>query len=676
MTWENPSVPTPGENKFRALLEAAPDAVLIVDANGTIVLVNGQTEKMFGYSREELLGKPVEMLVPQRHRHTHSAHRGNYNASPRVRMMGSGMELLGLRRDGSEFPVEISLSPAESEDGFQVFSTIRDVTDRKRLEEDLRRAKKELEQRVETRTSELARANLALEEETEQRKRSQADTERLALIVESSEDAIIGKTLEGQIVSWNRAAERLYGYTASEAIGRHISILAPANRKDEISEILEKLKREENVRHFETVRVTKDGRPLDVSLSIFPVRDAAGVPVAAATIARDITQRKQMENQLRQAHKMEAIGRLAGGIAHDFNNLLGVILGDSELLLINKRLDPQARSRIEEIKLSGENAASLTRQLLAFSRQQMFETRVLDLNTALNGFESMLRRLLGAEFELTFSLTPDLGKIRADASQLLQVVLNLVVNARDAMKRGGRIRIETANVVLDDSYADMHPGTLPGPHVMLSVSDNGPGMDSETLSHIFEPFFSTKKGAEASGLGLATVYGIVQQSNGSIWVYSEPGQGTIFKIYLRTVEDTPGSTQREEFVEEFPRGTETVLLVEDSQLLRRITKEFLSQIGYTVIVAENGAEALAIAAKYGKKIDLLFTDLAMPGMNGQDLADKMLAERRGLKVLFTSGYAGSFSLELASAKGHAAFIEKPASWRDLATKVRALLDQS
>ena len=666
---------TQGDNKFRALLEAAPDAVLIVDAGGTIVLVNQQTEKMFGYSRGELLGKPVEMLVPPQHRPAHSVHRGNYNASPRVRMMGSGMELFGLRKDGSEFPVEISLSPAESAEGFQVFSVIRDVTGRKRLEEELRRAKEALEQRVETRTNELMIANMALEVETEHRKRSQADLERLASIVESSEDAIIGKSLEGRILSWNPAAERMYGYTAAEAIGRHISMLAPADRNEEISEILEKLRRDESVRHFETTRVTKDGRTLDVSLSIFPIRNAAGKPIAAATIARDISERRRMENQLRQTHKMEAIGRLAGGIAHDFNNLLGVILGDTELMLINRKLDAETHTRLQEVKEAGENAASLTRQLLAFSRQQLFETRVLDLNSALTGFESMLRRLLGAEFELTFSLAPDLGKIRADASQLLQVVLNLVVNARDAMKRGGRIRIETANAKLDESYASLHPGSFAGPHVMLSVSDNGPGMDGETLSHIFEPFFSTKKGAEASGLGLATVYGIVRQSNGSIWVYSEPGQGSIFKIYLPTVEERISATQRTEVAEEFPRGTETVLLVEDSKLLRRITKEFLSQIGYTVIVAENGSEALDIAAKYDKKIDLLFTDLAMPGMNGHDLADKMLADRRDIKVLFTSGYAGSFSLELASAKGHAAFIEKPASWRDLATKVRTLLDQ-
>ena len=354
-------MPAQGDNKFRALLEAAPDAVLIVDANGAIVLVNGQTEKVFGYSREELLGKPVEMLVPQRHRDIHSAHRDNYNASPRVRMMGSGMELLGLRKDGREFPVEISLSPAQSEGGFQVFSVIRDVTDRKRLEEELRQAKKELEKRVETRTNELMIANMALEVETEHHKRSQVDLERLALIVESSEDAIIGKTLEGQIVSWNRAAERLYGYTAAEAIGQHISILAPADRRDEISEILEKLRRDESVRHFETVRLAKSGHAVDVSLSIFPIRDAAGRPIAAATIARDISARKQMENQLRQTHKMEAIGRLAGGIAHDFNNLLGVILGDTELMLINRKLEAETRTRLQEIKQAGENAASLTR---------------------------------------------------------------------------------------------------------------------------------------------------------------------------------------------------------------------------------------------------------------------------------------------------------------------------
>ena len=479
--------------------------------------------------------------------------------------------------------------------------------------------------------------------------------------------------------SWNAAAERLYGYTASEAIGRPVTMLASPERPGEMENILERIRQGQRIRRIETIRAGKDGRRVEISLSVFPVLDAAGKPTSVATIARDISGRKRLEQQLRQSHKMEAIGRLAGGIAHDFNNLLGVMLGDCELLL-NDSVSAAQRKRIEEIKEAGERAASLTRQLLAFSRQQMLDTQILDLNSTLAGFESMLRRLAGEQITLQMVLAPEVGPVRADPSQLLQVILNLVVNSRDAMPKGGRIRIETASTTLDESYVGAHPGMGAGRHVMISVADNGPGMDAETLSHVFEPFFTTKKEGQGTGMGLATSYGIIQQLQGSIWAYSEPGHGTLFKIFLPMVEaetipaEPLAKPAAAESADELPRGNETVLLVEDSGLLRRVTREFLERTGYTVIAAGDGLEALATEASHPGKIDLLLTDLSMPGMNGQELAEKLLARRPSLKVLYTSGYAGSILRDRNSAEMATAFLEKPFTWQSLAHKVRSVLD--
>jgi PAS domain S-box-containing protein len=798
-----PGPPTPEDNRFQALLEAAPDAVVIVDGEGKISLVNGQTEKLFGYSRAEMLGQPVEMLVPQRLRGEHASQRQAFASNPHPRPMGSGLELYGVRKDGSTIPLEISLSPVQTAGGFEVFSTIRDITATRRLEDELLRAKKELETRIDERTVELARTIRALESEvadrraaqeelarerdraksyldiaevvllaldrsgriqlinkkglsllgyrekellgrnwfetcmpersrsdarrlfqvlldgelaesvvhpvlsrngeerlvawhntvvrdrignilgtlssgediTEQR-RSEEAIRRLAAIVESSDDSIVGETLDGAILSWNKGAERIYGYKESEVLGRPVSLLAPPEKPTEMAEILERIKRGEHIRHFETSRIAKDGQRVEISLSVFPVVDREGKTIAAANIARDITERRRMEEQLRQSHKMEAIGRLAGGVAHDFNNMLGVILGDSELLLSEKGIRAEQRAAVESIREAADRAATLTRQLLVFSRQQVLEPQVLDLNTVLNGVQNMLSKLAGPEIVVNLIEAPDLAAVRADPGQIMQVILNLVVNARDAMPAGGRLRIETANVMLDKSYAEAHAGTRSGPHVMLSVADNGPGMDPEILSHIFEPFFTTKQG-KGTGMGLATAYGIIQQSGGSIWAYSEPGHGSLFKIFLPAVESLAAAetVTKVEEKEELPCGSETVLVVEDSRLLRRVTSEFLTRLGYTVLVAEDAEQALATAARHNGEIHLLLTDLAMPGMNGQQLAENLLAERPSLKVIYTSGYAGSVLQDRNLPGGEDTFLEKPFTWQNLATKVRRLLDR-
>lgn len=497
----------------------------------------------------------------------------------------------------------------------------------------------------------------------------------LSAIFDLSGDAILTETSNGIILGWNNGARKMFGYTAAEIIGQPAAMLIPPDRSRELARLRAKLLRGERVRPLETVRVAKDGRRVQVTLSMAPIRDRRGRFVVAATIAREASGNERVEEQLRQAHKMEAIGRLAGGIAHDFNTLLGVILGGSEVLLADTKLDASQRTALEEIREASERAASLTRQLLAFSRQQVLEKQALDLNSTLRGFESLLRRTVGPEVDLVFRLAPNLGAVRADPTQLLQVVMNLMTNARDAMSRRGRIRIETARVSLNDSFARRHPGVRPGPHVLLSVADSGSGMNRETQAHLFEPFFTTKQKGKGVGLGLATVYGIVRQSNGAVRCRSELGRGTAFEIYLPQVEPIAERNSSPKLAGVIPRGSETVLVVEDSELLRRISTEFLERLGYTVLTAESGPGALAVARRYRKPIHLLLTDVAMPGMNGQELAQHLTAERPATRVLYASGYASAVAPELYPDDARIDFIEKPYSWQNLASRVRVLLDK-
>src|SRR5271166_520533 len=553
-------------DEFRALLEAAPDAMVIANEHGQISLVNAQTEKLFGYDREELLGQPVEMLIPARYRGGHMHHRKAYSDSPRPRPMGAGRELYGLRKDGSEFPVEISLSPFRSEEGMLVFSAIRDITLQKKAQDELRDAKEALETRVRERTADLVRANEALQGEIVQRE--------LAMRQRDSEQ------------------ERA----------------------------------------------------------------------------------RRLEEQLLLTQKMEAIGRLAGGIAHDFNNLLGVILGNAEMLLKSAPPGAPHLERVDQIKMAGEEAASVTRQLLAFARQQVSAPQLLDLNVVLKDLEPLLRRIVEENVQLEMVLGRGLGDLKNDRSQLSQVILNLVANARDAMKQGGRLTIETGNTYLGEAYARDHLDVIPGPYVQLSVTDTGEGMDKETVSRIFEPFFTTKEKGAGSGLGLATVYGIVRQSGGHIWVYSEPGRGTTFKIYLPRAtgaSDEEVSIQQDE---EVSNGSETILLVEDSKLLAKVTRDSLVTAGYRVLLASEAAEALHIAAEYPGKIHILLTDVVMPHMNGRELSEELLRKRPEVKVLYMSGHTAGVISQNALLDEDVAFIEKPFTHEGLARKIRQLLE--
>ena len=657
--------PFPNENRASAqartvaetllatsILEAIPDAVAAVNQQGVIIQVNSQTEALFGYTRDELIGHKIEMLVPERQRPHHDQHREQFHARPKIRRMGSGLDLYGLRRDGSEFPVEISLSPVTTGDGMIVLSAIRDISDRKRIEEELRRANDELDRR---------------------KSRELRDSQnRLALIVDSSQDAIIGKNLEGIVTHWNKGAEHIYGYTAQEMIGRPISLLAPKERSDEIPRILAKIRAGERVEYFESVRVTKDGRNLDVSISVSPIHDAEGRVVGASTIARNITGQKKIEDQLRQSQKMEAVGRLAGGVAHDFNNLLGIVTACSELL--RSRVDANSLEYVDNIREATKRGASLTRQLLAFSKRQPVQTQLLDVGERVKDVSKLLRPLMGDDVEIVLLPRSSTAVVEADPGQLDQIVVNLAVNARDAMPRGGKLILETAVYDFDESFAREHPAMTAGRYVMLAISDNGIGMDEATRSRIFEPFFTTKEIGKGSGLGLATVYGIVKQNGGHVWVYSEPDHGTTFKIYFPSADhklDAAPEVQADALPPR--RDGVTILLAEDDAVMRRLTRKMLEEHGYRVVEAEDGKAALeAIAARPGGAIDLTLTDVVMKGMNGPELVLRLVDSYPAMRVVYMSGYTGELVAHQGLDTG-IRLLEKPFTRADLLKTIDAAL---
>ena len=634
--------------------EAVPDAMVAVDAAGTIVQVNSQTERLFGYTPGELIGQSVEILVPIGHRKQHHQHREKFRRQPATRRMGAALDLRGRRKDGSEFPVEISLSPVSTKDGMVVLSAIRDISDRKHIEEQLQKAHEEL-----------------AASQDRQLRESQS---RLALIVDSSQDAIIAKDLDGTITHWNKGAEQIYGYTAAEVIGKPISILAPKDHPDEIPEILAKIRRGEPIEYFETVRVTKDGKRLNVSISVSPIRDANGDIVGASAIARDVTGQRRAEELLRQAQKMEAIGRLAGGVAHDFNNVLGIVSACCELL--QSRIEPNGLTQyIENIRQATKRGASLTRQLLTFSRRQLsFQPRVLDLNEVLKDVVKLLQPLMGDDVQIVLREGASHAIVEADPSQLDQVILNIAVNARDAMPKGGKLILETSVQDFDEVLAQRHPPMKPGKYVVLAISDTGCGMDAETLSHIFEPFFTTKETGKGTGLGLATVYGIVQQSGGHILVYSEPSRGTTFRIFMPSAGHKLGIAHKSD-VETLPQKVagKTVLLVEDDPLMRTLTRQMLEEHGYTVLEASDGNSALELLNSSSAAIDVALTDVVMRGMSGPELALQLMDRRPNVKVVYMSGYTGELIAQSDGAGRGNPLLEKPFTKAALLNAIQAAL---
>ncbi|HYM82402.1 MAG TPA: response regulator [Candidatus Limnocylindria bacterium] len=497
---------------------------------------------------------------------------------------------------------------------------------------------------------------------------------RYRLLVENTTDIITMEKLDGTVLYESSSVERVLGYKPEELVGRNRFELLHPDDVPAATEVIRRL--QETGEEFASTEFRirhRNGswRTMEVAATL--QGSFRGEPVILST-GRDVTERRALEEQFRHAQKMEAVGRLAGGVAHDFNNLLTAILGYSELLLEQLKDQPTVRLDVEEIRKASERAAGLTGQLLAFSRRQVLAPRVLDLNETVAGMGEMIRRLIGEDVELSVTLAPDLGNTRADPGQIEQVILNLVVNARDAMLNGGQLMIETSNTELDENYARRHTGSIPGPYVMLAVSDTGTGMDAETMSHLFEPFFTTKEVTKGTGLGLSTVYGIVKQSGGTIWVYSEPAHGSTFKVYLPRVEESIERRAVSAAPAESPRGTETVLLVEDEETVRALVRDVLGRRGYQVLEARDGQEALALGELLAP-VELMITDVVMPGISGSDLAATLTTRFPNLKVLFISGYTDRGIVHQGQLDPRTPFLQKPFTPEALLRKVREVLNE-
>ncbi len=619
----------------RLLFVASPVALLVFDVETLEpIVVNDAALSLYGYQREEFLPLKVAALAGE----TEAAMKARLALTPDTELNGTARH---LRKDGSFLIAEYTSRPVTFNGRRARITSLIDVTGRHEGE----------------RTRAL-----------------------LAAIVESSNDAIVSTLLDGTIASWNGAAERLFGYTALEAVGQPIGLIVPGDRQQEEAELLGRISGGERIELFETERQRKDGARVAVSISLAPVSDATGKVVGISKTLRDLTAQnaaaavlRETEGQLRQSQKMEAVGRLAGGIAHDFNNLLSVILSYSDLLLSDRRLGAQSSADLNEIRRAAMSASDLTTRLLAFSRKQVIDPKVLDLNEMLAGMDRILARVLGEDVELVSSLAPGLGRIRVDASNLEQVLMNLAVNARDAMPSGGKLTLETGNVELDAEYAAHHLGVEPGAYVMLAVSDSGVGMDAATQARIFEPFFTTKEVGKGTGLGLSTVFGIVQQARGSVWVYSEPGKGTTFKLYFPRADVEAEAAGPAPAVTSL-RGAETILLVEDQEQVRGAAHAILKQCGYRVLVAASPPEALSLCEAHSGPIHLILTDVVMPQMSGTALVQEVRALRPTIKVLYMSGYTDDSVVRHGILESELAFLQKPFTPESLSRKLRAVLD--
>jgi len=767
------------EARKRAILESALDCIVTMDHAGLVVDWNPAAERTFGFMSADAIGKEMAaLIIPPKFREQHRRGLAHYNATSQGPVLGSRLELSALRADGSEFPVELAITRIESE-GLPMFTGyIRDITERKRAENEQARLNSEIKQQTDRLNTIVAtvpgvvfevsgrpnsadnRTNFVSEyigpmlgytvsewlsvpgfwlsivhpddrqrvgqeaakdfaegksgghefrwvgkdgrivwvrahtiavrgddgktvgvrgvvTDITERKRSEEELskseERYRDLVENAHDIIYSQDLAGNYTSMNKAGAQITGYTHAEALALNITQTVAPECLATAREMLTAKLAGERVTAYEMDIIAKDGHRITVEANTKLVYHD-GVAVGIQGIARDVTERKLLEEQLRQSQKMEAIGQLAGGVAHDFNNLLTAINGYASLALQRLEDGHPIRSYLEEVKKAGDRAANLTRQLLAFGRKQILQPVAVNLNDVVTDMNKMLRRLIGEDIELSAKLDPALKRIKADPGQIEQVLVNLVVNARDAMPEGGKLTIETARIELDQEYANTHVGVAPGDYVMLAVSDTGTGMEEATQARIFDPFFTTKEKGKGTGLGLSTVYGIVKQSGGSIWVYSEPGHGTTFKVYLPQVAATPHKTETA-VVELAPSGgMETILLVEDEDVVRGLAAKILEQSGYKVLAASRGAEAIQMCRQRTEPIHLLLTDVVMPETSGKEVADRMTELLPGLRVLYMSGYTDEAIVHHGVLDSNVEFIQKPFTPFALVRKVREVLD--
>jgi PAS domain S-box-containing protein len=627
------------EELFHLISENAADMIAVVDLEGRRIFNSLSYQKILGYS-------PVELQESSGFEQIHEEDRERVkNAAKRTRESGMGttLEYRFRHKDGSWMVLESVASAIRNEKGEPEKLVIvnRDITERKKAQEAL--------------------------------SRSEASFRSL---VEGAPYGIYRATMTGQFLEVNPAFQKMLGYESAQELFKADLATQVFRHSADYERMNELLAKSKVMQGIELEWKRPDGEPIVVRCSGHRLDGKDGGPDYFEVFAEDVTERRTLERQLRMAQKMEAIGRLSGGIAHDFNNLLGVIIGYSGVL--KKSLDKNAPTFefATEIEKAGQRAASLTRQLLAFSRQQVLSPSVLSLNSLVADMEKMLPRLLGEDINVSLSLDAGLGNVKADQSQIEQVIMNLAVNARDAMPSGGKLQIQTANVEFDLAYTRDHPGSKIGSYVMLAIADSGTGMSAETLAHIFEPFFTTKGVGEGTGLGLATVYGVVKQSNGYIWVDSAPGTGARFQIYLpRHLAAEQNSVAKPQAASRTkPQGSEMVLLVEDADPLRKLAQAFLESNGFRVVSAANGEAALEIAARHSGIFDLLLTDVVMPGMNGRVLAEQLSMRQPGLKVLFMSGYTDTFIAGHGVLEKGTNLLHKPFTEEILINKVRDVLD--
>jgi len=749
-----------GNARLAAIVNSSDDAIFSTTREGVIATWNAGAERMYGYAAEEIKGKSFSTFIPEDRRADLAGIAERLLRGERL----VHFEHEDMRKDGSRLQVLLTLSPIKDATGFVTGVSIisRDITERKRAEEELYQSRQMLQSILDTipqrvfwkdrnmlflgcnsafaidaglkdpteiigkndydlawgETAELYRADdkLVMEQETPrlnfdepqnrpdgslrwlrtnklplrdregevigvigtyeditERKRVEAEHTRLVTAIEQAAETLMVTDIRGTIEYVNPAFTRITGYSREEVLGQNPRILK-SGKQDQVfyQQLWATILRGE-IWHGELINRRKEGNLYTEEMNIAPVRDALGEVTHFIATKQDVTEHKQLGQQLIQAQKMEAVGRLAGGVAHDFNNLLTIINGYAALLSEETSTEDPRRARLKEILMAGERAASLTRQLLAFSRRQVLEPRVLNLNSVLADIEKMLRRLIGEDVELVSTLKPDVGRVKVDPGQIEQVIMNLALNARDAMPEGGKLLIETSNVEIDEKYVRSHSPMMPGKYVMVAVSDTGCGMDLDTQAHIFEPFFTTKEEGRGTGLGLATVYGIVKQSGGFIWVYSEPGRGSTFKIYLPFIEENVPKAKPAKVRTKQVKGSETVLVVEDEGGVRSLVCQTLASQGYKVLEAAGAAQALKISEQHTEPIHLLLTDVVMPQTDGKKLAMRLSTLHPETKVLYMSGYTDDAIVRHGILNVGTSFLQKPFLPRVLLLKIREVL---
>jgi len=621
---------------LRGITEGTTDAVFVKDLDGRYLMINTAGARFLSRTVDEVLGKNDSELFDQ------EVGRAIMQRDREVVQSG---ETQTYEEPGSARGVtriySATKGPFRDPSGHVIglLGICRDITDRKRAEEEIRQSQR-----------------------------------KLSIHFEHTPLAVVEWDLEFRVAAWNPSAERIFGYSRQEAMGQHASFIVPPQFRQHVDQIWQLLITQSGGMRSANDNITKDGRHISCEWYNTPLVDDSGRVLGVASLAQDVTERVALEERLRQSQKMEAIGRLAGGVAHDFNNLLTVILGYAQILADGVPAGSRLADSTGQIKSAAERAAGITRQLLAFSRKQVLSPRIINLNDTMMNLDSLLRRLIGEDIEVLTVPASDLGSVKADPGQIEQVIMNLALNARDAMPRGGKLTLETANATLDESYAGAHQPITAGRYVMLAVSDTGLGMSPEVQARIFEPFFTTKEVGKGTGLGLSTVYGIVKQSGGYIWVYSEPDRGTTFKIYFPSVDHPAEAMGSDRRPSNALRGTETILLVEDDPQLRQLSSSVLAHCGYRMLVAGGPEEGLAIGKANHNDIRLLITDVVMPGMNGRQLAERILRISPKTRVLYISGYTNNAIVHYGVLEKGLWFLPKPFTLSALIGKVREILD--